>query len=109
MHYHLLGSGLILWSCWQISTVIGIVAGPTIPDSFQLGFAVPLTFIAVVIPSLTHFPQIFAGVSSGTAALIFQFLPFNLWIIISAICGIIAGTSSSYLMHARDTKNGEKP
>ena len=109
MHYHLLGSGLILWSCWQISTVIGIVAGPTIPDSFQLGFAVPLTFIAVVIPSLTHFPQIFAGVSSGTAALIFQFLPFNLWIIISAICGIIAGTASSYLMDSRDTKTEEKP
>ena len=68
-----------------------------------------VTFIAVVIPSLTHFPQIFAGVSSGTAALIFQFLPFNLWIIVSAIFGIIAGTSSSYLMHARDTKNEKKP
>ena len=109
MHYHLLGSGLILWSCWQISTLIGIIAGPTIPDNFQLGFAVPLTFIAVVIPSLTRFPQIFAGVSSGTAALIFQFLPFNLWIIISAICGIIAGTASSYLMDSRDTKTEEKP
>ncbi len=108
MHFHLLGSGLILWSCWQTSTVIGIIAGPTIPDSFQLGFAVPLTFIAVVIPSLTYFPQIFASVSSGCAALIFQFLPFNLWLIIAAFCGIIAGTFSSYLINQGDKKTEEK-
>ena len=84
------------------------MAGPTIPDSFQLGFAVPLTFIAVVIPSLTHFPQIFASVSSGCAALIFQFLPFNLWLIIAAFCGIIAGTASSYLINEGDKKTEEK-
>ena len=97
MHYHLLGSGLILWFCWQLSTAIGILSGPTIPDSFQLEFAVPLTFIAVVIPSLTHFPQILAAISAGLAALIFQFLPFNLWLLAAAFCGIIAGTVSSYL------------
>ena len=97
MHYHLLGSGFILWFCWQVSTAIGILSGPTIPESFQLGFAIPLTFIAVIIPSLTHFPAIFSAISAGLAALIFQFLPFNLWLIVAAFCGIIAGTLSSYV------------
>ena len=106
MHYHLLGSGIMLWSCWQISTIIGIIAGPKIPDFFQLSFAVPLTFIAVVVPSLVHFPQIFAGFVSGCAALIFQFLPFNLWLIIAAVCGISAGTASSYLIDLRKIKKG---
>ena len=97
MHFHLLGSGLILWFCWQLSTAIGILSGPTIPDSFQLEFAIPLTFIAVVIPSLNHFPQIFSAISAGSAALIFQFLPFNLWLIVAAFCGITAGIVSSYI------------
>ena len=97
MHYHLLGSGLMLWFCWQVSTAIGILSGPTIPESFQLGFAIPLTFIAVIIPSLTHFPAIFSAISAGLAALIFQFLPFNLWLIVAAFCGIMAGTLSSYV------------
>ena len=26
-HYHLLGSGITLWLCWQISTIIGIYLG----------------------------------------------------------------------------------
>ena len=106
MHYHLLGSGIMLWSCWQISTIIGIIAGPKIPDFFQLSFAVPLTFIAVVVPSLAHFPQIFASLISGCAALVFQFLPFNLWLIIAAICGISAGTASSYLINLRQKQKG---
>ena len=25
-HYHLLGSGLTLWVCWQIATVVGVLA-----------------------------------------------------------------------------------
>ena len=30
-HYHLLGTGLTLWVCWQITTVTGVVFGATIP------------------------------------------------------------------------------
>ena len=49
-HYHLLGSGLTLWVCWQIATVVGVLAGATIPDELNLGFAIPLTFMALVLP-----------------------------------------------------------
>ena len=31
-HYHLLGTGLTLWVCWQIATITGVVFGATIPD-----------------------------------------------------------------------------
>ena len=30
-HYHLLGTGLPLWICWQITTITGVVFGATIP------------------------------------------------------------------------------
>ena len=51
-HYHLLGTGITLWICWQITTITGVVFGATIPESLSLGFAIPLTFIALVAPAI---------------------------------------------------------
>ena len=51
-HYHLLGGGLTLWVFWQISTVIGVFLGANIPPYLNLEFAIPLTFIAIIINEL---------------------------------------------------------
>ena len=37
-YYHLLGSGITLWLCWQISTIIGIYLGSIVPESLGLKF-----------------------------------------------------------------------
>ena len=68
-HYHLLGSGLTLWVCWQIATVIGVMAGATIPDELNLGFAIPLTFMALVLPNLRRVSDIAAATSAALVAL----------------------------------------
>ena len=57
-HYHLLGGGLTLWVFWQISTVIGVFLGANIPPHLNLEFAIPLTFIAVILPTLKSLAQI---------------------------------------------------
>ena len=49
IHYHLLGTGITMWVCWQISTILGIILGSFIPDELGLKFAVPLTFIAILV------------------------------------------------------------
>ena len=51
-HYHLLGSGFTLWFVWQLSTIAGIVLGEVIPKELNLAFAVPLTFISLIMQSL---------------------------------------------------------
>jgi predicted branched-subunit amino acid permease len=90
-HYHLLGSGLTLWVCWQIATVIGVMAGATIPDELNLGFAIPLTFMALVLPNLRRVSDIAAATSAALVALFSQALPWNVWIIAAALVGIIVG------------------
>lgn len=90
-HFHLLGSGLTLWMFWQISTALGVFLGATLPDYLNLDFAIPLTFIAIVLPSLRAHPQILAAVSSGLVAVFGQGLPWNIWIIAAAITGIVVG------------------
>ncbi|MEE8567122.1 MAG: AzlC family ABC transporter permease, partial [Anaerolineales bacterium] len=44
-HWYTLGTGLALWGTWQVSTAIGILLGAGIPKSWNLAFALPLTFL----------------------------------------------------------------
>ena len=90
-HYHLLGSGVTLWVAWQVSTIAGVIAGTTIPDSWSLSFAIPLTFIAVVAPSISRRADLVACVVAATLSLICQPLPWNSWIMIAACGGVAAG------------------
>ena len=90
-HYHLLGSGLTLWSCWQIATIIGVFAGAMIPDSWSLDFAIPLTFIALVAPAIKNRADFAACATSATVALAGQGLPWQSWILTAAVAGILAG------------------
>jgi branched chain amino acid efflux pump len=91
-HLFLLGAGLILWMDWQISTALGIWLGTAIPESGSLDFALPLTFIAMVVPVLKDRPAIAAACSAGIVALIAHRLPYQLGLIVAAFVGIAVGT-----------------
>lgn len=91
-HWFLLGAGLALWTDWQISTALGIWLGAAIPESWSLDFALPLTFIAMVVPVLKDRPAIAAALSAGVVALAASSLPYQLGLIVAAFAGIAAGT-----------------
>ena len=91
-HWFLLGAGLVLWTDWQISTALGIWLGTAIPESWSLDFALPLTFIAMVVPVLKDRPAIAAALSAGVVALVAYSLPFQLGLIVAAFVGIVIGT-----------------
>lgn len=90
-HWHLFGAGLMLWSCWQISTGIGIFLGAQIPAAWGLDFALPLTFIALVVPNLKDRAGLVTTVVASLAALLLFGLPFKLGLILSAFVAIAAG------------------
>jgi 4-azaleucine resistance transporter AzlC len=90
-HWFFLGSGLALWTSWQISTALGIFLGAVIPSSWSLDFALALTFIAMVVPSLRDRPGLAAALSAGTAAVLLYQLPYNLGLIAAALVGITVG------------------
>jgi len=91
-HWFLFGAGLSLWSTWQVSTALGIFLGTAIPESWSLDFALPLTFIAMVVPVLKGRPYIAASLSAGIVAIIAYSLPFRLGLILAALVGIGVGT-----------------
>jgi len=91
-HWFLLGAGFSLWFIWQVSTAIGIFLGSAIPKSWSLDFALPLTFIAMVVPVLKTRPAIAAALSAGITALLAYSLPYRLGLILAALVGIAVGT-----------------
>jgi 4-azaleucine resistance transporter AzlC len=91
-HWFLFGAGFALWFNWQVSTALGIFLGASIPKELPLDFALPLTFIAMVVPILKNRPMVAAALSAGLVALLTFSLPYRLGIILAALTGIIVGT-----------------
>lgn len=91
-HWFLLGAGFSLWFTWQISTALGIFLGTAIPEDWPLDFALPLTFIAMVVPILKNRPMVASALSAGVVALLAFSLPYKLGIILAALTGILVGT-----------------
>lgn len=91
-HWFVLGAGFSLWFTWQVSTALGIFLGARIPEAWPLDFALPLTFIAMVMPALKNRPMVAAAISAGLVALLAHCLPFQLGLILAALTGIVVGT-----------------
>lgn len=91
LHWYLLGTGLALWACWQISTAVGILLGAGVPASWSLDFALPLTFMALIAPSLTDRPALAAAGAAGVAAVALAGLPYHLGLVLAGLIGIVVG------------------
>lgn len=91
-HWFFLGAGLALWTLWQLSTAAGILLGTTLPESWPLDFALPITFIALIIPALKDRPAIAASLTAGIVALLAYGLPYKLGLMLAGLLGILVGT-----------------
>lgn len=90
-HWFLLGAGLTLWAFWQGSTALGLFVGTQVPSNQSLEFALPLTFIALVVPMLKTRAHIVAAIVAGLAGVAAFSLPYNLGLMLALLLGIAAG------------------
>jgi len=91
VRWYFLGAGLAQWSAWQASTAVGIALGAQIPPGWALDFAIALTFIALVIPTLTDRPTVAAALSAGIVAVLTAGWPYKLGLVLAAVVGILIG------------------
>ena len=90
LHYHLIGTGSTLWVCWQISTLAGIILGSFVSGELGLKFAIPLTFIAIIVQDLKKIDHVIVMLVCGISSLLFFDAPFKSYIIISPIVALFA-------------------
>jgi predicted branched-subunit amino acid permease len=88
-----LGTALTFWATWQTATLVGAVGGGSIPDSIPLDFAIPLAFLALLVPAVTDRPTVLAAVVGGVGTVVAAELGAgDLSLVLGASAGIVAGT-----------------
>ncbi len=65
--------------------------GAGIPEDWSLGFAIPLSFLALLIPGIRNTAMLGAALTGGVLAVLAVDLPYNLGLLTGAVGGIIAG------------------
>lgn len=86
-----LGAGVTLWATWQACTAVGILVGGHVPAHGSLDFALPLTFIALVVPMVRSRAHGAAAVVAGVVGLLAFGLPHKLGLMLAAVAGVAAG------------------
>ena len=86
-------AGASFYFCWLLWNLIGIVAGSYLPDLTNLGldFAIAVTFIALVIPTITNLAMFITVVVAGVLSVIFKLLAWDLGLVIASITAMYCG------------------
>jgi 4-azaleucine resistance transporter AzlC len=90
-HWILFGAGASLWLGWQLSTAAGVLLGSSLPTDLSLDFALPLTFIAIVVPLIDNRAQLVVALAAGASAVLWAPLPYKLGLVVAAGTGIALG------------------
>jgi predicted branched-subunit amino acid permease len=86
---------------WQFSVIGGYIFGNFAPSSWALEYAVPLSFVALVMPTLKNRKYVAVAGFSSILSVILKPLPYNLSLIITGLLAIILG---AYLTRKRVLK-----
>jgi predicted branched-subunit amino acid permease len=86
-----MGIGGCMWLSFIISCAVGAALGAVIPASWDLGFSVPLTFLAMLMSSLRKPELRRAALCGSLGAIACQGLPYNLGMLLGAVTGIAGG------------------
>ena len=90
-YFHLVGGGATCWIIWQSTTFFGIILGAAIPEKLGLSFAIPLTFLALLINDFRKLINVVVIVVSGfVATLGYNLIPFKAYVIVAALIGLLS-------------------
>ena len=89
--FHLVGGGATCWIIWQSTTFFGIILGAAIPEKLGLSFAIPLTFLALLINDFRKLINVVVIIVSGfVATLGYNLIPFKAYVIVAALIGLLS-------------------
>lgn len=90
-HWYFFGAAAAMWLTWQSSLFLGMVVGVNLPSSWSLDFTVPLTFLALAVPTIKDKPTLLSALTASLTTVLMGGLPYKIGIVIAAIVGIAVG------------------
>ena len=97
--WHALGGGLTFYIGWNVATLMGIIAGQSIPNLADRGldFAIAATFIALVVPAIKKPSTVYCVLTSLLVAVICAVFAVQAGLLIAALSGMLVGYWSARL------------
>lgn len=86
-------TGVAVFACWNLATLLGALAGATLSDPRALGLdaAAPAGFLALLAPRLTaREPQAVAGLAAAAALVSVALVPAGVPVLIAAVVAVAA-------------------
>lgn len=96
---YFMGVAGTIWGVWVLSTALGVFVGVGVPPELELSFAVPLVFLALLVPAMHDRPTTAAAAIAGTIAVVAGGLPFNLGLVVGATSGVLGGLVVEEVVH----------
>ena len=86
-----LAAGLTFWVLWQVTTLLGILIGPVVPEEWNLAFAVPLLFMGLLVLGIDRSPKLVAAVVGAAVTFVLAGMPNRAGLLIGSVIGVLAG------------------
>lgn len=86
-----LSVGFTFWSLWMVSTALGLYLGPAVPSSWNITFAAPVLFTALLVVSIDRWEKVVVACVAGLLTMVFAELPNRSGLLVGALLGIALG------------------
>ena len=104
--YFMLGSSAAIYFSWLLTSFIGAILGSSIQDplAWGLDFAMPATFLSILIPQIKSMRMLLVMLISGVSAVAFLLLiPGKWYIIMATLLAVAAGTTMEIVQERRSS------
>jgi predicted branched-subunit amino acid permease len=85
-----LGTCVLIWVVWQVTSIVGIVAATAVPSEWGLQFAGTLALLALAIPLCLEWPGLAGAAVAAPIAVVARDLPLGLGLVAGIVAGIAA-------------------
>lgn len=91
---YFLGTATLVIPLWYGFTLVGALLGTSVPDSWALDFALPITFLAMIAPMFRTLAHIVAALVAVLVSLLAVQIPYSLGLIVAGTAGMMVGAQT---------------
>ncbi|MFC3533206.1 AzlC family ABC transporter permease [Vogesella facilis] len=86
-----MGPSLLNWLCWQLFTLVGILAGTLLPAHWPIGFLATISLLMLATPMISNLPMAAAATATAVVLILLHSLPFRLGFLLAILAGMLTG------------------
>jgi predicted branched-subunit amino acid permease len=94
---YFLAAGFTFWTLWLLCTAAGLYLGPLVPPAWQLAFAAPVLFTALLVMSIDRREKVIVALVAAAVTVALAGLPNRLGLLLGALLGIAVGLAGDVL------------